>query len=42
MDIPGDIWYPGILSIVGLTYTGGVAWTSQHVLGIPGYLVLQD
>ena len=41
MDIPGHPWYLGILNIVGMTYTWGVAWISQDVFGIPGYLVLR-
>ena len=35
MDIPVCTWYPGILSIVGLTYSSGVAWISQDTLGVP-------
>ena len=43
IHIPGYPWYPGILSIAGLTCTGGeVISISLNTLGIRGYLVLRD
>ena len=39
MDITVCTWYPGILSIGGskCIHWWVYTWTSQYVLGIPGY-----